>query len=285
MLNRYLRMKKDEHRKPRDRRPYLTTKCNSLPDAEEWRLDILKEIGKKVTQIQNEGLGEHVIRDLNDEINKLLREKRAWERRIIEMGGPNYFSQSARLEEESGESAIGSSYKYFGAARKLKGVRDLFYEKPAASAPRKTRGDLYKMISSQYYGLNADEDSKVDLEELEAEAQKTIDREFFMEWSESMRQNGGENAFVDDDDDEDESSFLGADSDADSAKRRAKKRSLRPSANIPEVAAPLLPSKEEIERAILAKRKEELMKRYLSESLKNTMTEEEKQVKAVLGKI
>lgn len=35
-------------------------------------------------------MGEQRIRDLNDEINKLLREKANWERRIIELGGPNY---------------------------------------------------------------------------------------------------------------------------------------------------------------------------------------------------
>jgi len=36
-------------------------------------------------------LGDYQIRDLNDEINKLLREKGAWEYRIRELGGPNYF--------------------------------------------------------------------------------------------------------------------------------------------------------------------------------------------------
>ena len=36
------------------------------------------------------GLGEFRIRDLNDEINKLLREKRHWEDRILELGGPDY---------------------------------------------------------------------------------------------------------------------------------------------------------------------------------------------------
>ena len=36
------------------------------------------------------GLGEFRIRDLNDEINKLLREKRHWEERIKELGGPDY---------------------------------------------------------------------------------------------------------------------------------------------------------------------------------------------------
>lgn len=36
------------------------------------------------------GLGEFRIRDLNDDINKLLREKRHWEDRILELGGPDY---------------------------------------------------------------------------------------------------------------------------------------------------------------------------------------------------
>lgn len=38
-------------------------------------------------------LGEHAIRDLNDEINKLLREKGHWERQIRALGGPNYSAQ------------------------------------------------------------------------------------------------------------------------------------------------------------------------------------------------
>lgn len=36
------------------------------------------------------GLGEFRLRDLNDEINKLLREKGHWEDRIMELGGPDY---------------------------------------------------------------------------------------------------------------------------------------------------------------------------------------------------
>ena len=44
----------------------------------------------QVGDIQNPGLGEFKIRDLNDEINKLLREKGHWERRIKDLGGPNY---------------------------------------------------------------------------------------------------------------------------------------------------------------------------------------------------
>lgn len=48
------------------------------------------EIAKKIALIQNPGLGEFKIRDLNDEINKLLRVKYAWETRIKELDGPDY---------------------------------------------------------------------------------------------------------------------------------------------------------------------------------------------------
>jgi len=37
-------------------------------------------------EIQNPGLGEHRLRDLDDEINKLIREKGHWEVRILELG-------------------------------------------------------------------------------------------------------------------------------------------------------------------------------------------------------
>ena len=58
---------------------------------------------RKVSQIQNAGLGEFKIRDLNDEINKLLREKRHWENRIIELGGRDMRRRSRMLDREGKE--------------------------------------------------------------------------------------------------------------------------------------------------------------------------------------
>ncbi len=37
----------------KERRPYLATECNDLPKAEKWRLQIIREIARKVSQIQN----------------------------------------------------------------------------------------------------------------------------------------------------------------------------------------------------------------------------------------
>ena len=76
-------------------------------DAERFRREIAKDVSKKIAMIQvlggkqvlkinygtpaqNPGLGEYKIRDLNDEINKMLRIKLAWEWRIKELGGPDY---------------------------------------------------------------------------------------------------------------------------------------------------------------------------------------------------
>ena len=35
------------------RRPYLASECKSLPEAEKWRREILREVTKKVAEIQN----------------------------------------------------------------------------------------------------------------------------------------------------------------------------------------------------------------------------------------
>ena len=74
-----------------------------------------------MSQIQNAGLGEFKIRDLNDEINKALREKRHWENRILELGGRDMRRRSRMLDKEGKEVPGVHGYKYFGAARDLPG--------------------------------------------------------------------------------------------------------------------------------------------------------------------
>lgn len=59
MLNRFLQAKQDDQRGPKQRRPYLATECTDLNEADKWRQQILREIGRKVMEIQNAGLGEH----------------------------------------------------------------------------------------------------------------------------------------------------------------------------------------------------------------------------------
>ena len=102
--------------------PYFSaSNCNDLKEAEKWRIQVIREASKKMSQIQNAGLGEFKIRDLNDEINKALREKRHWENRILELGGRDMRRRSRMLDKEGKEVPGVHGYKYFGAARDLPG--------------------------------------------------------------------------------------------------------------------------------------------------------------------
>ncbi|KAI3369584.1 hypothetical protein L3Q82_024491, partial [Scortum barcoo] len=163
-----------------ERRPFLASECSELPKAEKWRRQIISEISKKVAQIQNAGLGEFRIRDLNDEINKLLREKGHWEVRIKELGGPDYARVGPKMLDHEGKEVPGNrGYKYFGAARDLPGVRELF-EKEPAPALRKTRAELMKDVDAEYYGYR-DEDDGV-LLPLEAQYEKQAVLEAVQRW-------------------------------------------------------------------------------------------------------
>lgn len=87
----------------------------------------MKDISKKVSIIQNAGLGEARIRELNDEINALFKEKMRWEYRIIELGGPDFRKSQSKILDSQGMELPGAhGYKYFGAAKELPGVRELF---------------------------------------------------------------------------------------------------------------------------------------------------------------
>ncbi|MEW5302299.1 MAG: hypothetical protein WDW36_005099 [Sanguina aurantia] len=123
-LNRLLQHKQNEERGPRQKRPFLATEVSDVNECDRWRQQILREVGKKVMEIQNAGLGEHRIRDLNDEINKLIREKGHWERRIAELGGPDYAKAAPQVTGSSGltdNRGQAGGYKYFGAARSFRG--------------------------------------------------------------------------------------------------------------------------------------------------------------------
>ncbi|THD22280.1 Pre-mRNA-splicing factor ISY1 [Fasciola hepatica] len=142
------------------RRPFLVAECTSLKDALYYRRQIIHDISRKIAQIQNPSLGEYKLRDLNDDINKLVREKAHWEDHIKTLGGPDFKAEAPKMLEKEGKEVPGNrGYRYYGAARDLPGVRELFEEEPQPVA-RKSRGELMKMVDVSYYG-NCDEDDGV----------------------------------------------------------------------------------------------------------------------------
>ena len=127
------------------RRPKMVTLVTNIRDCERFRGEILKEISRKVDKIQDRwfifacvlkeriywllllaGLTDYEIRDLNDEINGLLREKSNFERQIVSLGGANYRRSTAMVDESGREIPGTRGYKYFGRAKELPGVKELF---------------------------------------------------------------------------------------------------------------------------------------------------------------
>lgn len=151
MLNKWWLMKRALYCRDPDEPPPLIEDCNSLKECYRWRETIMKEIGDKVAEIQNAGLGDFRIRALNDEINKLLNHKRMWEGRIRELGGPDFRKNEEKAENEEGvELPESGGYKYFGAAKDLPGVREIFF-KETALPPSKNLRQLQEKLDNEYY--------------------------------------------------------------------------------------------------------------------------------------
>ena len=73
---------------------------------------MLKEISRKVSKIQDPSLSDFMIRDLNDEINKAMREKHMWEVQIRNLGGPNYMRGGGKVYDEEGREIPGGGKGY-----------------------------------------------------------------------------------------------------------------------------------------------------------------------------
>ncbi|KAI4460795.1 pre-mrna-splicing factor isy1 [Holotrichia oblita] len=241
-----------ENEKHKKRRPYLASECKSLYACEKWRMQIIREIAKKVAQIQNAGLGEFRIRDLNDEINKLLREKRHWEAQIKELGGPDYQRVGPRMLDHEGREVPGNrGYKYFGAAKELPGVRELFEQEPPPP-PRKTRAEMMKDIDADYYGYMDDDDGI--LVPLEVKAEKLSIQQSVNEWKakKERKQNNAESS----EEEQEEDIYASASKSDDEMDTTTWDGNQRFTAHVP------VPTQQEVEQALLKRRKQELMEKY-----------------------
>ncbi|CAB3366264.1 Hypothetical predicted protein [Cloeon dipterum] len=246
----------DDWKKKTLRRPYLASECTNLRWCEKWRRQVIGEIAKKVTQIQNAGLGEFRIRDLNDEINKLLREKGHWEAQIKELGGPDYARTGPRMLDHEGREVPGNrGYKYFGAAKELPGVKELFEQEPPPPT-KKTRGELMREIDADYYGYRDDDDGILIPREQEVE-RKVIAAEI-----EGWKSRKEVNSKVEEEEDiyyaqpEDNS-----DDEATSYPTEGTGELSRFIAHVP------VPSQQDIEAAILKRKKQELIEKYASDEM------------------
>lgn len=251
-----------------DQRPTNVNDEVSLRRAERWRNLVIRDIAKKVTQIQNAGLGEFKIRDLNDEINKLLKEKGLWEDRIVQLGGADYKKVGPKLLDKEGkEVPTNKGYKYFGAAKELPGVKELF-EQEAVEPTKKSRADLMREIDAEYYGYLDEEDYLLlpQEEKCEKEARRKKIEEF-----KALRTEEGQDAEMEIEvckqtEFEDEEDVLY--SSYENSKSQTKNIHID------------VPSLKDVENAILEKKKMDLLRLYVSPE----QLESEDQLKKMSGK-
>jgi len=237
MLNRWIRVQAGTGEYAiKEKRPHLANLCETLVDCEKWRRQIMTEISKSVADIQNPGLGEFKIRDLNDAINKLVREKGYWELRILELGGPNYKKQAPTVDAEGNEVPGGKGYKYYGAARDLPGVRDLF-KKDMKPIAKRSRADMYKSADAAYFGYRDEDDSLI--LPLEKSQEEEAVSSAVLEWTERQATAGNMEG-----------------EDSDEGEEGEPKEEF--------VAHVVVPSTESIEKAVLEQKKREMLEQYVS---------------------
>jgi len=217
LFSKWNTFKSSYHTKESNRRPLLASECESVNDAKKWRREIVQDVSKKIAAIHNATLGEHRIREMNDEINKMTKQVSYWDRRIRELGG-DVSAKSRQFFDVEGKALPGQpGYKYYGAAKDLPGIRELFAEEEEAIAIRKkkrSRADLYKFVTPDYYGYRDDDDGILQDKEAEMEVKliAKAEREFTLNRQriiDEARKSGkkltaDELAIVEDDNGEDE---------------------------------------------------------------------------------
>ena len=178
LMNRFVEMQRAQAIGFHHRRPMRTADVTKVAEGEKWRAEILNDISAKITAIQNPYLGEVRIRQLNDQINELMREKRRWERRIIELGGPNYFkiSQLKAYDRDGNElpsiETGAGTYKYFGEARNLPGVKEMLERESVENIiPATKEKNLAKRhVDPFYYGFDDEDEDLLAAEKAAEEA-------------------------------------------------------------------------------------------------------------------
>lgn len=175
MLSRYLQTQTST-RSRNQRRPHLATLCDDLDEALKWRLQVLSDIRRKISEIQDANLDATQTRDLNDLINKLLRERKHWDRRIVALGGPNFLN-SYKKHGSANEDKVfeHNGYMYFGAAKDLPGVQDLMRRKRGMRreqqemASEECNASIQRRLDVVYFGYLDEQDCTLANAEEQAE--------------------------------------------------------------------------------------------------------------------
>lgn len=169
-------------RNPNDTTPLIPESCDRIPIAEQARKELLKELSRKITKIQDPTLEESSIRALNDELNEMTKRKFAWDRRIHELGGIQ--RRSVQIADRMGLEAPNiHEHFYFGRAKELPEYKEsqaVHREDPKVLTLEKIQ--LQSRIDEGYYGGVEGEDDPLIGPELAAEDKLAVDRSPMIDW-------------------------------------------------------------------------------------------------------
>lgn len=101
---------------------YIPANVTTIPVAEQGRRLVFKEISLRLSKIRDASLDDFQLRALNDEINALIKDKRAWDFRIRQLGGFKA-RVDERFEDVGTGGPMGEDYYYFGRAKELPEVK------------------------------------------------------------------------------------------------------------------------------------------------------------------
>jgi len=156
LLNRFYNLKNKEagvlESNP-NLRPKYVQSVESLPQAEKWRSTIISEISVNLTRIQDSTINDYQIRELNDKLNKLFREKRSWEYHIKLLGGNDYINFGKDFSGSLVHDEINlKGYRYFGRAKELPDVKKMLDLKKKKNVKSEVKPQE-RHLDQSYYGF------------------------------------------------------------------------------------------------------------------------------------
>ena len=121
----------------RYKRPTRISSVKSLEEAKNWRAQVINEFKTKNTRIYDPSLNETQIRELNDQLNDLVFEKKRWDRHIEKQltksgkHGGKWTNERDRLFV-TGKLVLGK--RYFGRAVELPEIKSYLDEQARRKA-------------------------------------------------------------------------------------------------------------------------------------------------------
>ncbi|KAK8725483.1 hypothetical protein OTU49_010881 [Cherax quadricarinatus] len=148
---------------------------------------------------------------------------------------------------------------YFGAAKDLPGVRELFEQEPPPP-PRKTRGELMKDIDADYYGYRDDDDGV--LIPLERKAERKAIKAAVKQYTNKKLA-----AMADEEDEESQENGIQDEDDIDSEDEEISLDETDERSEVQRFMAhvPNIPTQADIEAALVERKKRELLQTYLGD--------------------